>query len=130
MILARAGLACALLVSLSGCATTTPEVTAPAAAAAAAVVVPPPPYSGLASGSLGGSLDAVSRTAANDAEVAALNSGERKTWRGADGAYGYVAPGAATGDCRELSHTIYINGRPQIGKGTACRAAGGWKLNS
>lgn len=128
MILARAGLACALLVSLSGCATTTPEVTAPAAPAAA--VAPPPPYSGLASGSLGGSLDAVSRTAANDAEVAALNSGERKTWRGAEGAYGYVAPGAATGDCRELSHTIYINGRPQIGKGTACRAAGGWKLNS
>ncbi|MDI9848240.1 hypothetical protein QM467_09275 [Rhodoblastus sp. 17X3] len=128
MNLARAGLACALLVSLSGCATTTPEATAPAAAAAA--VAPPPPYTGLASGSLGGSLDAVSRTAANNAEIAALNSGERKTWRGDDGAYGYVAPGAATGDCRELSHTIYINGRPQIGKGTACRAAGGWKLNS
>lgn len=128
MNLARAGLACALLVSLSGCATTTPEASAPAAAAAA--VAPPPPYTGLASGSLGGSLDAVSRTAANNAEIAALNSGERKTWRGDDGAYGYVAPGAATGDCREFSHTIYINGRPQIGKGTACRAAGGWKLNS
>jgi surface antigen len=129
MILARAGLACALLVSLSGCATTIPEATAPSAAAAVAPP-PPPPYAGLASGSLGGSLDAVSRTAANNAEIAALNSGERKTWRGADGAYGYVAPGAATGDCREISHTIYINGRPQVGKGTACRAAGGWKLNS
>jgi surface antigen len=129
MILARAGLACALLVSLAGCATTTPEATAPAAAAAAAVA-PPPAYTGLASGSLGGSLDAVSRTAANNAEIEALNSGERKTWRGADGAYGYVAPGAATGDCREISHTIYVNGRPQVGKGTACRAAGGWKLNS
>ena len=86
---------------------------------------------GLASGSLGDSLGAASRTAANNAEAAALSSGDRKTWRGDDGAYGYVAPGAAAGDCRKISHTIYINGRPKVGEGTACRAPdGGWKLNS
>ena len=54
----------------------------------------------------------------------------KKTWRGDDRAYGYVAPGAANGDCRDLTHTVYINGRPRVGKGTACKADGGWKLKS
>ena len=126
--LARAGLACAILVSLAGCATPNVETPSPVAAPAP---VAPAPYVGLASGSLGDSLGAASRTAANNAEAAALSSGDRKTWRGDDGAYGYVAPGAANGDCRKISHTVYINGRPKVGEGTACRAPdGGWKLNS
>ncbi|WP_374547509.1 hypothetical protein [Rhodoblastus sp.] len=126
--LARAGFACAVLVSLAGCATpgAEPQVSAPAAAP---TPVAPPPYVGLASGAFGDSLDAANKTTANNAEVAALTSGERKTWRGDDGVYGYVAPGAANGDCRDFSHTVYINGRPKTGNGSACRAPdGGWKL--
>jgi surface antigen len=125
--LARAIFAVAALASLSGCATGSAE-TPPAAAAAS---VAPAPYVGLASGSLGQNLDATDRSAANKAEVAALASGERKTWRGDDGSYGYIAPaaGAAAGDCRDFTHTIYINGRPVVGKGTACRAGESWKLN-
>lgn len=125
MNLARAGFACAVLVALSGCAISMGEAPPPPAAAA----VPPPPYAGLASGSLGESLDAADKTAANNAEAAALNSGDRKTWRGDDGAYGYVAPGPANGDCRDISHTVYVNGRPKVGKGTACKTPEGWKLN-
>jgi surface antigen len=121
--LARAGFACAVLVSLSGCATS-PESAPPPVATPAA----PAPYAGLASGALGASLDSASRTAPDGAEIAALNSGERKTWRGDDGSYGYVTPGASAGDCRDVSHTIYINGRPKVGTGTACKADGGWKL--
>ena len=123
--LARAIFAVAALASLSGCATGSAE-TPPAAAAAVA----PPPYVGLAGGSLGQNLDAADKTAANKAEVAALTSGERKTWRGDDGSYGYIAPAAGgAGDCRDFTHTIYINGRPVVGKGTACKAGEGWKLN-
>jgi surface antigen len=124
--LARAGFAFAVLASLSGCQSTTGEPPAPAAAAA---VVALPPYSGLTGGSLGQSLDAADKVAANKAELAALTSGERKTWRGDHGAYGYVAPAAGGGDCRDFTHTVYINGRPNVGKGTACRAGDSWKLN-
>lgn len=123
-ILTRAGLAGAMMFSLAGCAQLG-GVTPPPPAA---VAPPPPPYAGLASGALGASLDDADRTAANKAESGALASGDKKTWRGDDGAYGYVAPGAANGDCRDLTHTVYINGRPRVGKGAACKADGGWKL--
>ncbi len=123
--LARAGIAGAMMISLAGCAKLGGSAPPPVA-----VAPPPPPYAGLASGALGASLDEADRTAANSAESAALASGDRKTWRGDDGAYGYVAPGAANGDCRDFTHTVYINGRPQVGKGAACKADGGWKLKS
>ncbi|MCW2286355.1 surface antigen [Rhodoblastus acidophilus] len=133
--LARAGFALIALVSLSACNSGLSEgpavaaVSAPAPAAQPAAPPAPPPYVGLADGSLGQKLDAASRSAANKAEIAALASGDRKTWRGENGAYGYVAPGAANGDCRDLTHTIYVNGRPNVGKGTACKAGDSWKLN-
>jgi surface antigen len=129
--LARAGFALVVLAALSGCASTSAETPPPAAAAVAVTPPPPPPpYIGLASGSLGQSLNVVGKSAANKAELAALASGERKTWRGDDGSYGYVAPAAGTGDCRDFTHTIYINGRPQVGAGKACRTGDSWKLNS
>ena len=119
-IVARACFAVVVLASLGGCASNEPP---PVAAVA-------PLYLGLASGSLGEGISASDKAAANKAEVTALVSGERKTWRGDDGAYGYIAPTpGATGDCREFTHTVYINGRPKVGKGTACRAGEGWKLN-
>jgi len=118
--LARAGFACIALVSLAGCASAPNQ--APAAAAVSA------PYFGLASGALGASLDAFDKQAANKAEATALNSGDRKTWRGDDGAYGYVAPGPLNDGCRNITHTVYINGRPKVGTGSACRSGGGWTL--
>ena len=125
--LARAGIALVALAALSGCGMT--SGAAPPPAAEAAVAAPPPPYVGLASGSLGQSLTANGRSAADKAELAAVASGERKTWRGDDGSYGYIAPGAANGDCRDFTHTIYINGRPQVGTGKACKAGESWKLS-
>ena len=130
--LARAGFALVALAALSGCASTaSPSVETPAPAAAAVAVTPPPPppYNGLASGSLGQNLSGAGKAAANKAELAALASGERKTWRGDDGSYGYVAPTAGTGDCRDFTHTVYINGRPHVGSGKACRSGDSWKLN-
>ncbi|MCI4680532.1 hypothetical protein K9U39_04045 [Rhodoblastus acidophilus] len=126
-ILARAGAASAMMLLLGGCATQLGGAPPPAAATSAPL---PGPYAGLADGLLGASLDAADKTAANNAEIAALNSGDRKTWRGDDGTYGYVAPGAANGDCRDFTHTVYFNGRPKVGKGTACKADGGWKLKA
>ncbi|MBB4197617.1 hypothetical protein CCR94_13210 [Rhodoblastus sphagnicola] len=123
---ARAGFALTVLISLSACNATPAE---PPVVAAPTAPPAPPPYAGLPSGSLGQALDAASKTAANKAEAAALASGERKTWRGESGAYGYIAPGAANGDCRDLTHTIYVNGRPNVGKGTACKSGESWKLN-
>lgn len=125
---ARAGFALAVLLSLSACNTTSTEAPAAAAVTPPPAPVAPPPYAGLASGSLGQALDAASRSSANKAESAALSAGDTRTWRGESGAYGYVAPGAADGDCRDFTHTIYINGRPKVGKGTACKGADGWKL--
>ncbi len=122
---ARVGFALAVLASLAGCAATPGETPK-----TAAVVVTPVPYVGLPNGSLGTNLTANARTAANDAELAAVTSGERKTWRGDDGSYGYVAPAAGGGDCRDFTHTVYINGRPQVGKGKACHVGDSWKLNS
>ncbi len=122
---ARVGFALAVLASLAGCAATPGETPK-----TAAVVATPAPYLGLANGSLGTNLTANARTAANDAELAAVTSGERKTWRGDDGSYGYVAPAAGGGDCRDFTHTVYINGRPQVGKGKACHVGDSWKLNS
>lgn len=124
---ARAGFALAVLLSLPACNTSSTEAPVAAAPAPPAPVAPPS-YAGLASGSLGQALDAASRSSANKAESAALSAGDTRTWRGQSGAYGYVAPGAADGDCRDFTHTIYINGRPKVGKGTACKSADGWKL--
>ncbi|WP_294540534.1 hypothetical protein [uncultured Rhodoblastus sp.] len=123
---ARAGFALAVLATLSGCASTPAATTN---AAAAVPPPPPPPYVGLAEGALGSSLAPGARSAANNAELAALASGERKTWRGDDGSYGYVAPAAGGGDCRDFTHTVYVNGRPQVGSGKACRVGEGWKLS-
>ena len=47
-------------------------------------------------------------------------------WRNPDsGRYGSVVPGQAYAsngmNCRQFTHTIYIDGRPQTARGTACR---------
>jgi surface antigen len=83
----------------------------------------------------GAQLDEADRQAAYDAQIAALDAGARRTWRGARGAFGYieVGPGgdSAQGFCRTYAQTIYIGGRPQRGRGLGCRQPdGGWRMAS
>jgi surface antigen len=84
---------------------------------------------GIVGSEIGRSMDKQDRMYAQQAELAALErgrSGERTEWRNPDnGRYGEVIPlepyrrGAQ--DCRDYTHKIFIDGRPQAMRGTACR---------
>lgn len=84
---------------------------------------------GVVGSEIGKSMDKQDRILAQQAELAALErgrSGERTQWRNPDnGRYGEVVPMApykrGPQDCRDYTHTIYIDGRPQAMRGTACR---------
>jgi surface antigen len=86
---------------------------------------------GILGGAIGASLDEQERQRAYAAEMQALEYGEVGApvgWRSDRRAaqyYGTVVPGPYydTGGrrCREYSHTVYVNGRPQTARGTACR---------
>ena len=141
--LARAGFAALAFapLALAGCSPTgAPEAPAAAVVAGAAVAAPVVPAvavkpaeqapDGVLVGALGSKLNEADRKAAFTAQLAALSSGQRKTWRGgAGGAFGYVEPGAETpglkGNCRSYAHTVYFGGRPQSASGQACREADG-----
>lgn len=84
---------------------------------------------------VGRSLDDEAQARAAEAQAAAVSSGRRYDWRGQGGSYGYVEPGPAytdsSGTCRTYTHTIYIDGRPRNGTGTACRNPDGtWQIVS
>lgn len=119
---------------LSGCVTdgtTGAAVPVPVAPPVAAA----PVASGVIAGPLGKSLDDKDRLTASDAQFSAIDSGQKRTWRGARGAYGFVEPGAeaprAEGSCREYTHKVYVGGRPQSGQGLACRTPDkGWRIVS
>lgn len=126
---------------LSGCVGDNAGVTVGSLGAEAAPQVdtaapaPPPISMGpLLEGPLGTKLAEADRHSAFAAETQALASGERKTWRGSRGVYGYVVPGGAAsasegGECRTFTHTIYFAGRPQTGHGTGCRDPdGAWRI--
>jgi surface antigen len=87
---------------------------------------------GVLGGPIGASLTDDDRQAAWQAQVGALDSGEKRSWRGAKGVFGFVEPGGASADgCRAYSQTIYIAGRPNRGKGVGCRQPdGSWKMTS
>ncbi|HET9615664.1 MAG TPA: RT0821/Lpp0805 family surface protein [Pseudolabrys sp.] len=78
---------------------------------------------------IGASLDEQDKRLAYEAEMNALErgpSGAPVAWRNPDsGRYGSVVPGPAYSDrgrnCRAYTETIYIDGRPQTARGTACR---------
>jgi surface antigen len=78
---------------------------------------------------IGASLDDEDKRRAYAAQMQALEtgpSGAPVAWRNPDsGRYGNVVPGPAYqmngGPCREYTHTVYIDGRPQTQRGTACR---------
>ncbi len=84
---------------------------------------------GIVGSEIGRSMDQQDRILAQQAEMNALErgrSGERIAWRNPDnGRYGDVVPGApyrrGAVDCRDYTHTVYMNGRPQTMRGTACR---------
>jgi len=77
---------------------------------------------GVLGGPIGASLSEADREAAWTAQIAALDSGQRRSWRGPGGVFGFVEPGAETGaGCRAYVQTIYIAGRPKRGQGVACK---------
>jgi surface antigen len=91
---------------------------------------------GIVGSEIGKALDDNDRRVAAEAEMAALergNSGVAQPWRNPDsGHYGMVVPGKpykrAAQDCRDYTHTIYIDAKPQTMRGTACRNADGtWR---
>jgi surface antigen len=116
---------------LSACSRAEPSVeanVAPVASAqpAAPVEAPPIIIAGVAAGPLAASLTQKDREAAAKAQIEALTSGQRQSWRGAGGAFGFVEPKpAADGGCRNYTHTIFISGRSKSGQGSACPGAGG-----
>ena len=84
---------------------------------------------GIVGSEIGRSLDRRDQSLARQAELDALergHSGRPVRWRNPDnGRYGDVVPGEpfrrGALDCREYAHTIFIDGRPQTMRSTACR---------
>ena len=121
---------------LGGCLASDPGA-APTPAATTQAAAPALPsgaaLGGILGGAVGAQLDEADRQAAYDAQVAALDGGQRRTWRGEHGAFGFVEPGPGSdsgqGFCRTYAQTIYIAGRPQRGHGLGCRQPdGGWRM--
>lgn len=92
---------------------------------------------GIAGNEIGKRLDDADRRAAAEAEYNALEygrSGVASPWRNPDtGHYGTVVAGKPfkreRNFCREYTHTIYIEGRPESVKGVACRDDDGtWRI--
>ena len=116
---------------------------APVAAAEAAPLPVPVNYGGFLGGSAGAKLPEADRKAALAAEDGAVASGERRSWKGDHGVYGFVVPGStaaastaipadgAPAECRSFTATIFFGGRPQTGKGAGCRDLdGNWHVTS
>ena len=84
---------------------------------------------GLIGNRIGASLDDDDKRRAYAAQMDALErgpSGAPVSWKNPDsGRYGTIVPGPAYAEggrnCRSFTHTIYIDGRPQTARGTACR---------
>jgi len=126
-----------LPLGLTGCQSTgsggsPPPVAAAPAEPAAPAIPTGAALGGVLGGAVGASLNDSDRQTAWEAQVAALDSGQRRSWRGSHGVFGYVEAGAATGDgCRAYSQTIYVAGRPNHGHGVACKQPdGSWKMTS
>jgi hypothetical protein len=124
----------ALLMSLplAACFSAAPAPVVSVPAAPPAPPPPEPPAPGVVGGNLGRDLDEKDKAIAIAAQQAAVSSGSRKSWKGEHGAYGFITPGSesASGGCRDYTHKIFINGRPQEGKGQACKSGDGWRVTS
>lgn len=90
---------------------------------------------GLAGNTVGRDLDDANRRVAHDAEFQALEygrSGAPVAWRSPSGRYGEVIPETSYSvndtKCREYTQAVYLDGRPEVARGTACRQAdGSWR---
>ena len=110
---------------LAGCA---PKGPSPAATPVVVEPAGPPPPQGVIAGPLGASLSEADRQTAFDAQTDALDKGQRKSWKGKNGVFGFIEPGVESAGCRDYTHTVFFDGRPQSGKGSACRQPNGsWK---
>jgi surface antigen len=84
---------------------------------------------GIIGSEIGRSMDKTDRLLAQRAELEALERGQSGVavpWRNPDSRYyGEVVPGPpyrrGPSDCRDYEHRVFIDGRPQILRGTACR---------
>jgi surface antigen len=84
---------------------------------------------GLIGNRIGAALDDEDKQRAYAAQMEALDQGQPGapiSWRNPDsGRYGTIVPGPAYqqsgATCRQFTHTVYIDGRPQSARGTACR---------
>jgi surface antigen len=93
---------------------------------------------GVLGNGFGAVLDERDHQRAFAAEVQALEQGEPGEpvgWRGAAGRSGTVVPGAPYETrgtrCRDYSHTIFMDGKPQTARATACRNPdGSWTPSS
>jgi len=82
---------------------------------------------------IGRQLDEADQRALYDAQFRALEYGNPGTpvgWKNTkSGHYGDVVPGPGykinVSNCRDFTSTIYIDGRPQVARGTACRQPDG-----
>ena len=91
---------------------------------------------GIVGSEIGRSLDERDRRLAIEAEYDALErggSGRARVWRSErNGTYGEIVPSRPYRrdgyDCRDYTHTVYIDGRPEVMRGTACRNPDGtWR---
>ena len=91
---------------------------------------------GIVGSEIGRSMDRQDRLLAQRAEFDAFErgpSGRPVRWNNPDnGRYGDVVPMESYRrgeyDCRDYTHTVYIDGRPQVMRGTACRNPDGtWR---
>ena len=88
---------------------------------------------GIVGSEIGRSMDRSDRLLAQRAELDAFErgqSGQTVVWRNPDnGRYGEIIPEQpyrrGPRDCRDYVHKVYIDGRPQAMRGTACRNADG-----
>ncbi|MEW6121382.1 MAG: hypothetical protein AB1698_02120 [Pseudomonadota bacterium] len=119
--------------ALGGCVTS--GGSGPGGSLASASAPPVVAAGGVLNNALGTGLDEADRQRAYNAEIAALEEGGPGTpvgWRGDNGVHGTVIAGPAYQRpgytrCRDFSHTIFMQGKPQLARGAACRNTdGGW----
>ena len=84
---------------------------------------------GLVGNRIGAAMDDEDKQRAYAAQVQALQNGRAGAsvaWKNPDsGRYGSIVPGPVYQSnglqCRPYTHTIYIDGKPQVARGNACR---------
>ncbi len=115
---------------LAGCGPSGPSPAVQTVSAPAQPAGPPPP-AGVIAGPLGSTLSDADRQTAFNAQLDALDKGQRTSWKGKGAVFGFIEPGSDASGCRDYTHTVYLDGRPQSGSGKACRQPNGdWKFQS